>query len=265
MVTKKKASPATTSKVPRADIASVLPYKVDDFVTFTSRDGKPESIHKVVSVHKTHAMVTGFKSSTVPIKIHYNDPDVRATLPADGAAIRLRMLKRSVADLGEDSLDSEALAAIAPIVASWQGRKARRMRRLKASLRVALISGEPMQASNLSIKGYPYIDGIELDGLLDGIGAVDVSVGMGRRYQRAPTREDYIDAVVLREACPPKGCEFVELMRAVGAAVPTDEGTPLQKEVIDAAERCGRMPGRDNPVVLQSWDGEVSSGLVITP
>jgi len=266
MATKKKPVQSKEITVKPAKTKAPLPYAVGDLVTFTDRSGKPTSIGVVNEVYAKHMMVYARPSDRVkaPIKIVYADHDVRATLPTDAAAIQLRNLKRVVTNLGEDSLDSEALAAIGPILGAWQGRKNRRDRRLNASLRVALISGQPVRVLSIVIKGHPHIDSMVMDSLLLAIGATDTSVGMTRHVQRTPTRADSIDAIVLREACPPHGCDFAAMFDKVDSAVGFIDGVDLRKEIIDAAERCGRMPGRDNPVVLQTWEGEVHSGLVVT-
>ncbi len=257
MATKKKPvqSKATTTK--SAKITRPLPYAAGDLVTFVDRSGKPTSISLVVSAHAKYMMVASNKNDSEPIKIVYAAHDVRTMLPTDAAAIQLRILKRVIANLNENSLDGEALAAISPILGAWRDRNRRRSLRLKASLRVALISGKSVRVTSITINGHPYIDSLEMDDLLNTIGAVDTSVGMGRCVRRTPTREDAIDAIVLREACPPHGISFTELQDAVSDSVPEVEGTAFQKEIIDAAERCGRRPLHSSHVVLQAWDGEV--------
>jgi hypothetical protein len=235
------------------------PYKSGDKVTLVRDDGKPYAIRTVVSTAKREMLVTAHDPNLAPVRVKYNDREARATQPGDDEAIRLAILKRTIHDLTASSLDAEALEAVAPIISAWRGRDARRKRRLKAHLRVALMSGQPTPELRIKVERYGYISSVSLSSIMHEIGAANVPNSNGHVYQRAPTREDSIDACILSELGQTPnwlGMDPEQLLRMLQGTVSIQPSVTAD-EFREARYRCGVVPGER--LSLQEFDGNRES------
>ena len=183
-----------------------------------------------------------------------------ATKPGDAEALELRQLRAGICRFDGDDLDNDAARIIGTAVKAWEARRARREHVLNASLRAALIDGPLSQSAAWSViqkAGGDHRNDVKQRLVDIGATLAPESAKYVALYQRTSTREDRIDAVVLRMAAKsPNGVEFNQVLAAVDAEIGWMDGVELRKEVIDSAERCGRVPAGTNPgwIQLQGFD-----------
>ena len=149
---------------------------------------------------------------------------------------------------------------IGPHVAAWKAREDRRTKRLRAAIRVMLIDGIASDAdlrTGLNAITGKYHDRSTVESLARSVGAT-TKQDDGRAiptYTRTPTREDSIDAVLLREMGGAEDwCTFQYLLTTVAKSLGVEDAESIRKDAIDACDRVGVIPNTGSRFMLQTWE-----------